>query len=203
MAVIDDFYKELGGYLVFRIRQEIKTPQPRYSKSPRMMKRGSPYNMYASGNLWRSVEARTNAEIGEILILMEDYGVNNVLNPDPELGGSFPGGGQWAGRDTRPKSQRAKKSPLIEALTKWAQNKFGMDEARAKNMAFAVRKNLFRRGFAGVPLFTEELIADVRKQADLLLEYPQYQEAILPDEIQTAIDGIFALGKTDYNISIL
>lgn len=115
MAAIDAFYEELGFYLVYRVRQEIKTPRQRYSKSPRRMKKGSPYNMYATGNLWRSVEARTDAELGEILILMEDYGVNNVFNPDPELGGSFPGGGKYY-PDTRPKGQKGTYSGLIAAL---------------------------------------------------------------------------------------
>jgi hypothetical protein len=202
MAIIDAFYEELGAYLVYRVRQEIKTPRSRYSKSPRRMKRGSPYNFYATGNLWRSVEARADADMGEILILMEDYGVNNVFNPDPDLGGSWPGGGAFY-PDRRPKNQKQKFSNLIEELTKWAKAKFNMDETRAKGMAFAVRKNLFKAGFAGMPLFTEDLLNDVRNHADKLLEKPEYAEDILPDEIQKAIDGIFALGNQTYDISIL
>lgn len=166
------------------------------------MKRGSPYNFYATGNLWRSVEARADADMGEILILMEDYGVNNVFNPDPDLGGSWPGGGAFY-PDRRPKNQKQKFSNLIEELTKWAKAKFNMDETRAKGMAFAVRKNLFKAGFAGMPLFTEDLLNDVRNHADKLLEKPEYAEDILPDEIQKAIDGIFALGNQTYDISIL
>lgn len=158
--------------------------------------------MYASGNLWRSVEARTDADLGEVLILMADYGVDNVFNADPELGGSWPGGGRFY-PDTRPKNQRAETSGLIDALTEWAKKKFNMDEARAKGMAFAVRKNLFKAGYGGITLFTEDLINDFQRYAETLLEKPEYSEEILPDEIQRAIDGIFSLGQNTYNISIL
>jgi hypothetical protein len=202
MATIDDFYEELGFYLVERVRKEIKTPRQRFTKSPRGMKRNSPYNMYATGNLWRSVEAKTNAELGEILILMEDYGVNYVFNPDPELGGSFPGGGRFY-PDTRPKGQKKATSSFITELTKWAKAKFNLPEAKAKGMAFAVRKNLFKSGFAGIPLFTEELLNDFTNHAQKLLEKPEYQEEILPDEIQRAVDSIFTLGKETYEIGIL
>lgn len=202
MAIIDAFYEELGTYLVYRVRQEIKTPRSRFSKSPRSMKRGSPYNFYATGSLWRSVEARADVDLGEILLLMNDYGVNNVFNPDPELGGSFPGGGAFY-PDIRPKEQKQQFSNLIAELTKWAKAKFNMDEVKAKGMAFAVRKNLFKAGYAGMPLFTEDLLNDVRTYADKLLEKPDYAEEILPDEIKRAIDGIFALGNQTYQISIL
>jgi len=202
MAAIDAFYEELGFYLVYRVRQEIKTPRSRFSKSPRRMKRGSPYNMYATGKLWRSVEARTDAELGEILILMEDYGVNNVFNPDPELGGSWPGGGSFY-PDRRPKGDKGTYSELIASLTEWAKAKFNLSPAKAKGMAYAVRKNLFKSGFAGIPLFTEEVINDFRNHAQKLLEKPEYQEEILPDEIQRAIDSIFSVGKQTYEIGIL
>ena len=104
---------------------------------------------------------------------------------------------------SKDKSQKQKFSNLIAELTKWAKAKFNMDEVKAKGMAFAVRKNLFKAGFAGMPLFTEDLLNDVRTHADKLLEKPEYAEEILPDEIQKAIDGIFALGKQTYDISIL
>lgn len=201
MAAIDAFYMELGDFLVYKVRQEIKTPRMRYSKSPRRMKRGSPYNMYATGNLWRSVEAKTNAELGEILILMEDYGVDFVFNPDPEMGGSWPGGGRYY-PDTRKKDQRKASSPLIQNLIKWAQAKFNLDPVKAKGMAFAVRKNLFKSGFAGVDLFTPELLTEVRNYADKLLLKPEYSEEILPDDIQAAIDSINLLGQQTYQISI-
>ena len=172
------------------------------------MKRKSPYNMYASGKLWRSVEARTSADLGEVLILMEDYGVNNVFNPDPELGGSWPGGGKYY-PDRRSKNEKQSNSELVSALMDWIKNK-GIVPRDKKGrfssrlgMAIAIRKNLFKSGYAGIPLFTDEVIDDFTEYATKLLEKPEYELEILPDEVQRAIDGIFSLGKQTYEIGIL
>ena len=194
----EQFLNDIGKYLVYRIRKEIKTPRMRFSKSPRRMKPHSPYNMNASGALWNSVsyKVRQGYEQLEIDILMNDYGVNNVFNADPELGGSFPGGGLYA--KPRPKSQSQKYSALIDALTKWAQAKLGLPTAQAKGMAFAVRRNMFKYGWAGVELYTDQFVDDVNNYVEKKLLEPQYEGLIIGD----ILDRINRYGNEEYKLII-
>lgn len=75
--MLEDFLNDLGAFLVKVVREQITTPEDCFSKSPRMMKRNSPYNFYASGRGWRSVEYEVLDD--EVYVLMEDYMVNYVF----------------------------------------------------------------------------------------------------------------------------
>jgi len=195
--MLDELLNDIGKFLVYKIKQEIKTPRPRFTNprakiNPRRMKRGSPYNFYATGKLWNSVEYRVDN--GEIYILMEDYGVDYVFGS-----GSYPGGGAYY-PDTR--TARASTSALIDSLTKWAIAKFNMPIAQAKGMAFAVRKNLFKSGYAGYNLFQEEFETNIFNYVETLLEQPQYQDALLREQLGNIFDRINLLGTETYEISL-
>jgi hypothetical protein len=193
----EQFLNELGEFLVGLIRLEIDDPnRNRYSKSPRLPKSPPRYKVNATGALKNSVSyvVRDN----EIDILMNDYGVNNVFNPT-ESGGSFPGGGRYY-PDLRSRGQKQSRSALITALIPWAQAKFGVSPAKAKGIAFAVRKNLFKSGYGGVPLFTEDFQTKVENQIDRLLDDPNYLEGLSNDFVDGLIDRINLFGKSDYNL---
>jgi hypothetical protein len=125
---------------------------------------------------------------------MEDYGVDYVFGR-----GSYPGGGAYY-PDTR--TARGGTSALIDSLTKWAIAKFNMPIAQAKGMAFAVRKNLFKSGYAGYNLFQEEFETNIFKYVETLLEEPQYQDALLREQLGNVFDRINLLGKETYEISL-
>lgn len=155
-----------------------------------MTKRSSPYNFYATGRLYNSVSYVLRD--GEIDILMEDYGADNVFGE-----GSFPGGGAYY-PDTRKKGSKGNTSQLITELEKWVKAKIGLQGAKAKGMAFAVRKNLFKAGYAGYNLFTDDFQEKTGKYVESLLEQPQYQELVLGD----IFDRINIFGTQQYNIAL-
>ncbi len=192
----EQFLQELGRYIVWRVRMEMMTPKPRYTKAGSMPKPFSPYNTIATGRLKDSVA--TYIQDGLIYLVMEDYGVENVYSDllDGDSG-SWPGGGRFY-PDTRPPEARQAYSPLIDALTRWAQAKIGLNLAQAKGMAFAVRKNLFKAGYAGIPLITPSLNDDIINQADILLNQPQYQDLY----IKNILDRFVLIGQSTYNITI-
>lgn len=192
----EQFLQELGRYIVWRVRIEMMTPQPRYTKAGRMPKPFSPYDTIATGRLKDSVA--TIIRDGLIYLVMEDYGVENVYSDllDGDSG-SWPGGGRFR-VDTRPPEARQAYSPLIQALTIWAQKKIGLNLAQAKGMAFAVRKNLFKAGYAGIPLITKSVNDDIIAQAEILLNQPQYEGLY----INKILDRLVLIGQSSYNINL-
>lgn len=199
--MLEDFLNDLGAFLVKVVREQITTPEDRFSKSPRMMKRNSPYNFYASGRGWRSVEYEVLDD--EVYVLMEDYMVNYVFGD-----GSWPGGGKWGGRDTRPPEAKGSKSKLLDALEKWIKDKGitprdkrGRFMSR-RSMAFAIRKNLFKAGYAGYNYQTPDYFTNLTDYIEFLLETPQYQDLALDKTIQDYIDRINTLGTQSFNISL-
>jgi hypothetical protein len=192
----EQFLQELGRYIVYRVRMEMATPKPRYTKAGSMPKPFSPYNTIASGRLKDSVA--TIIRDGLIYLVMEDYGVENVYSDllDGDSG-SWPGGGRFR-VDTRPPEARQAFSPLIEALTRWAQAKIGLSLPQAKGMAFAVRKNLFKAGYAGIPLITPSVNDDIIAQAEILLNQPQYEGLY----INKILDRLVLIGQSSYNINL-
>jgi hypothetical protein len=193
----EQFLNDLGQFLVDLIRLEIDNPnRQRFTKKFRLPKSPSKYKVNATGKLSRSVSyvVRDN----EIDILMEDYGVNNVFNPT-EAGGSFPGRGRYY-PDMRTAGQKQSKSALITSLTTWAEEKFKVSPAKAKGIAFAVRKNLFKFGYGGIPLFTEEFQFKVVDKADELLQTPQYLNALTNEFVDGILDKINLFGTQDYNL---
>jgi hypothetical protein len=197
--MFEELLNEVGAFLVKQIKEEIKTPRPRFTNprariNPRQMKRNSPYNFYASGNLYNSVEYKVVDD--ELYILMLDYGVDYVFGD-----GSYPGGGAYY-PDTRPKGAKQTTSQLITQLTKWAQDKLKLSPVKAKGMAFAVRKNLFKSGYAGYNLYQEDFVNSVNTFMETLLEKPEYQDAALREKLGSIFDRINLLGTETYNIAI-
>jgi hypothetical protein len=180
----------IGEQLVKQVKELILTPKPRFTKRGSMPKPSSPYNFKATGTLYNSVSYVLRD--GEIDILMEDYGVDFVFGE-----GSFPGGGAYY-PDTRAKGSKAKKSALITELEKWVKAKIGLQGAKAKGMAFAVRKNLFKAGYKGYRIFTDEFQNETGRYVETLLEQPQYQELVLGD----IFDRINLFGTQQYNLAL-
>lgn len=169
----------IGEYLVDSIKKQIKTPEPRFTKRGNMPKNPSRYNFYSTGRLYNSVSYVIRD--GEIDILMNDYGIDFVF-----------GEGSW------PKGLKKSGGEFIRSLETWVRAKIGLSGAEAKSMAYAVRKNLFKAGYKGYNLFTEEFQENTGKYVDRLLEQPQYQEAVLGD----IFDRINIFGTQTYNIAI-
>lgn len=169
----------IGKYLVDSIKKQIKTPEARYTKRGNMPKNPSRYNFYATGRLYNSVSYVIRD--GEIDILMEDYGADYVF-----------GEGSW------PEGIKKSNGKFLKSLETWVQAKIGLSGAKAKSMAWVVRRNLFKSGYAGYKLFTEEFQDETNKYVEGLLEQPQYQEAVLGD----IFDRINIFGTQTYNIAI-
>lgn len=189
----EQFLNDLGKFLVGLVRYEItRTDRPRFSKSPRLPKKPAQYKVDATGALKDSVSYRI--ENGDIFIIMNDYGVNNVFQIDSEAG-SFPGGGRFAtGRGTG-------RSVLLPALTTWVKAKFGeTNEAKAKSIAFAVRKNLFKSGYGGVPLVDENFQNLTLQEINNLLDREEYRDALSNEFLDGLLDRITILGDTSANI---
>lgn len=187
----EQFLNDIGAFLVKQIQQEILTKRPRFALSPKTPK-GS-YNANASGKLYASVDYKVRD--GEIDIIMEDYGAEFLFGK-----GSWPGGGKYY-PDNRPAGSRGKTSGLITELTKWAQVKIGLPPAKAKSMAFAVRKNLFKSGYSPIPLFDDQFQQKIFDKANELLQTPEYAEALANNLLDGIFDRINLFGSTTYNIT--
>ena len=169
----------IGEYLVKQIKETIKTPKPRFTKRGNMTKPSSPYNFNATGRLYNSVSYIIRD--GEIDILMEDYGANYVF-----------GDGSW------PKGVKKSGGEFLKSLETWVKAKIGLSGAKAKSMAWVVRRNLFKAGYKGYNLFTNEFQNETGKYVSQLLEDPKYQELALGD----IFDRINIFGNQQYNIAI-
>lgn len=193
----EQFLKEIGEFLVGLVRYEItRTDRPRFSKNPRLPKNPPTYKVNATGALKNSVAYKV--QDNDIYILMNDYGVENVFQIDSEAG-SWPGGGRYY-PDTRPASARLSKSQLIDSLTIWAQAKLGKTSKEAKSMAFAVRKNLFKAGYGGVPLVDENFQNATLQEINKLLERDDYREGLSNEFLDGLLDRISIISSSSYNI---
>jgi len=198
---MEELLNELGSIVVELIRKEMGKARPRFSKRGNIPK-GS-YNFVGTGRLQKSVSYVIMDE--ELIILMEDYGVEYVFSDLAEAqtggeGGSWPGGGKYY-PDKRKKGQRAKFSPLIAALTEWAKKKRQLPAAEAKNMAFAVRTSLFKAGYKGLPLFTEQLLEEINKSINTLLQQDKYVDIVIEDVLEK-VENLRVFGQETYNLSI-
>lgn len=187
----------LGKSIVKIIKEEMMKPRPRFTKRGEMPK--GRYNFVATGKLKNSVDYQIVDE--EIYILMEDYGVEYVFSDLAETfggeGGSFPGGGKYY-PDRRKPEQKAKFSPLIASLTKWAQAKFQVPPSEAKNIAFATRTSLFKAGYKGLPLFTDEVNNLISNKFEELINQDRFSDLIVDD----ILDRVKIFGINTYNLAI-
>lgn len=193
-----ELYNAIGQMLVNRVKSDMLIPRMRYTKRPRMAK-AVVYNTKASGDLYNSVRYDVRVDEDgkfEIDLLMLDYGVDYVYG-----GGSLPGGGLYA-RDDRPKEAKATRSPLIEALTRWASNKLGLGEKRARGMAFAVRKNLFKYGYGGIELLTPQLQKDITDRSLELIAKAPFDALPIDEELRSLFDRVSTFGNNTYSLFI-
>lgn len=200
---MDELLKLLAKYVEQRIKKEMSIPRARFTKVGNLPKTPREYNFVASGNLRNSVKAFVEGE--DIVVVMNDYGVDYVFSDLAQQsgyeGGSWPGQGRYADFRGRPGQQRGVRggfSPLLEALEKWVKAKIGLQGAEAKSMAFAVRKNLFKAGYKGLPLITEKLENDILNELDELLGREEFAELMVED----ILDRINIFAQTDYDLTI-
>jgi hypothetical protein len=187
----EEFLNDIGRFLVEQIQQEIVRKRPRFALSPKTPKGN--YNANASGKLYASVAYKVRD--GEIDIIMEDYGADYLFGR-----GSWPGGGKYY-PDKRPAQSRGATSGLITELTKWAQVKLGLPPAKAKSMAFATRKNLFKSGYSPIPLFDQQFQEAIYDRANELLQNPEYAQALANGLLDNIFDRINLFGKETYEIT--
>lgn len=191
-------YNKIGEMLVDKVKSDMLLPRMRYTNRPRMAK-ALQYNTKASGNLYNSVRYEVRVDDDGLMVidlLMLDYGIEYVYG-----GGSFPGGGLYA-KDKRTQEAKLEKSPLIEALTKWASAKLGKNIKDARNMAFAVRKNLFKYGYGGIELYTPTLQKEVVDRALQLINQAPFEALPVDDELKSLFDKINTYGNKTYSIVI-
>lgn len=198
---MEELLNELGKFIVAYIKVEMAVPRARYTKRGEMYK--GTYNFVATKKLQKSVSYVILDE--EIIILMEDYGVEYVFSDLAEAqtggsGGSWPGGGKYY-PDRRKKGTKAKFSPLIAALEKWAQAKFQIPPSQAKGIAFAVRKNLFKAGYKGLPLFTRDVNDAINNKVIELLQQDRFSDIVLEDVLDK-VSNLQVFGKETFNIAI-
>ena len=186
----------LARYVEQRIKKEMTIPRARFSKVGGISKGN--YNFVASGNLRNSVKAFVEGE--DIVVVMNDYGVDYVFSDLAQQsgyeGGSWPGRGRYAPPDTR--KVKGTYSPLLAALEKWVNSKLQISGAKAKSIAFAVRTNLFKAGYKGLPLITEKLENDILNELDELLGREEFAELMVED----ILDRINIFAQRDYDLTI-
>lgn len=204
---MEELLNELGGIVVKIIQQAMAQPRPRFSKRGNMPK--GTYNFVASKRLQQSVNYVIMDD--ELIIVMEDYGVEYVFSDLAEAqtggeGGSWPGGGKFY-PDSRAAGAKGKYSPLLAALEKWIKDK-GIQPRNArgrfikrKSMAFAIRTKMFKAGWKGLPLFTEQLLNEINNSVERLLQEDRYAE-IAADEILEKVENLRVFGQTTYNLTI-
>ena len=198
---MEELLNEVGSIIVELIRKAMAQPRPRFSKRGEIPK--GTYNFVGTGRLQKSVDYKILDD--DIVIIMEDYGVEYVFSDLAQAqtggeGGSFPGEGKYY-PDKRKKGQRAKFSPLIAALTEWAKKKRQLPEAEAKNMAFAVRTKLFKAGYKGLPLFTEQLLNEINTSVERLLQQDRFAE-MAAEDILEKVENLRVFGIQTYNLTI-
>ena len=180
--MLEQLLNEVGEEMVKLIREEIMTPRDRFTKQPVQPKRPPRYNFNATGSLYRSVQYEVIDE--QIYILMNDYGADYVFGT-----GSKP---------SRPAIGRQ----AILSLQKWVEKKLRKPAPEAKRMAFAIGRRLHKVGYKGYNIFNEEFNNGVYAFVDNLLERPEYQDAILREQLGDIFDRINLLGDQTFNIAL-
>jgi hypothetical protein len=193
---MDELLTLLAQYIEQRIKKEMTIPRARFSKVGNISKGN--YNFVGSGSLRDSVKAFVEGE--DIVVVMNDYGVDFVFSDLAQQsgyeGGSFPGQGRFY-PDTR--SIKGTYSALLAALEKWVKAKIGLQGAKAKSMAFAVRKNLFKAGYKGLPLITDVVENDILEKLDQLLSREEFADVMVED----ILDRINIFAQRDYDLTII
>jgi hypothetical protein len=193
---MDELLTLLAQYIEQRIKKEMTIPRARFSKVGNISKGN--YNFVGSGSLRDSVKAFVEGE--DIVVVMNDYGVDFVFSDLAQQsgyeGGSFPGQGRFY-PDRR--AIKGTYSPLLAALEKWVKDKIGLQGAKAKSMAFAVRKNLFRAGYKGLPLITDVVENDILEKLDQLLSREEFVDVMVED----ILDRINIFAQRDYDLTII
>ena len=179
--MLEQLLNDIGEELVVLIRKEIMTPRDRFTKQPEQPKRPPRYNFNATGSLYRSVQYEVIDE--QIYILMNDYGVDYVFGT-----GSKP---------SRPPGKKARAS-----IAEWVQKKLRKPAPEAKRMAYFISKKLHKVGYKGYNLFNEEFNNGVYAFVDNLLDRPEYQDAILREQLGDIFERINLLGGQTFNIAL-
>jgi hypothetical protein len=179
--MLEQLLNDIGEELVVLIRKEIMTPRDRFTKRPEQPKRPPRYNFNATGSLYRSVQYEVIDE--QIYILMNDYGADYVFGT-----GSKP---------SKPPGKVAR-----ESIQKWVEKKLRRPPREAKRIAFAISRRLHKVGYKGYNLFNEEFNNGVYSFVDNLLERPEYQDAILREQLGDIFDRINLLGEQTFNIAL-
>jgi hypothetical protein len=194
--MFEELLNEIGSYAVELIQKQIITPEPRYTKrKPEMLKARSPYNFSSYKNsptsspLYQSVSYEVRDE--EIDIIMLDYGADYVFG-----GGSWPGGGRFSnGKGTGT-------SELLPQLEGWVKRKIGLSGAKARSMAFAVRKNLFKNGYKGFNLFNENFNEKINQKVEELLLDERFTDPLLREYLGDVFDRLNIFGQETYDIAL-
>ena len=143
----------------------------------------SPRKIYGSGNLERSVNVVI--EDDELLIYMADYGADILFGEGRRAGAKPP--------PYRPIRDWVKTIPTFAGLTLTQQT----------GISIAIAKNIGKRGYSALDLFTEEsfeneafeLFEDI---VDRILQKDEYQELGL--DIDEVIDSIVLLSNNSMEI---
>jgi len=143
----------------------------------------SPRRIYGSGNLERSVEVRIDDD--EILISMNDYGADILF-----------GEGRRAGA----------KPPPYRFIKDWAltiPSFRGLTQKQLTGLSIAIAKNIGKRGYSALDLFTEQNFENetfqlFEESVDRILQKEEYQDLGL--DIDEIIDRIVLLSDNSMEI---
>jgi hypothetical protein len=88
------------------------------------------------------------------------------------------------------------------SLQKWVEKKLRKPVPEAKRMAYFISKKLHKVGYKGYNIFNEEFNNGVYAFVDDLLNRPEYQVAILREQLGDIFDRINLLGQQSFNIAL-
>ena len=179
----EQLLNDVGNELEKWVRDRIRSKKfNRYAKIGGTIP-PSPRKIYGSGNLERSVNVRI--EDDEILIYMEDYGADILFGEGRRAGAKPP--------PYRPIRDWVRTIPTFSGLTLREQT----------GISIAIAKNIGKRGYSALDLFTEEafeneafeLFEDI---VERLLQKDEYAE--LGIDIDEVIDSIVLLSNNSMEI---
>jgi len=181
--MIENLLNEVGVELEKWVRDMLRS-----KKFERRSKLGgtinpSPRRLYGSGNLERSVSVVI--EDDEILISMNDYGADILFGEGRRAGAKPP--------PYRPIREWVKTIPAFAGLTM----------TQMTGLSIAIAKNIGKRGYAALDLFTQESFENetfevFEEAVDRILQKEQYQDLGL--DIDDIIDRIVLLSNNSLEI---
>lgn len=179
----EQFLQEIGVQLEKWVRERIQSK--RFNRFNKLGGRipPTPRKIYGSGNLERSVEVVI--EDDEILILMNDYGADILFGEGRRAGAKPP--------PYKPIRDWAKTIPAFQGLTM----------TQLTGLSIAISKNISKRGYAALDLFTEQNFENetfqlFEEQVDRILQKEEYQDLGL--DIDEVIDKIVLLSNDSMEI---